>query len=218
MPLVYSINKNYLKEILNNKIKNKFHEENGFYDINDATYLDTLLKYLNLYTNSIKNCTHYKINDNKNILEYYFSYDKPNVYTSNIEWHNFKIHQCDNQKLTWFQFFKDKKLLFITSFPETAKKQISSGNIFKMFGVKKQNINIDFVKAPVSFCYNTPDKNMIESFEKLKNDVADKNFDIAIIGCGGYSMIIGDYIFKKMNKTSIVTGGTIQLFFGIKRW
>ena len=81
-------------------------------------------------------------------------------------------------------------------------------------------MKIDFCKSPISFCGNTPDNNILDSIEKLKLDVSKKDFDIAIVGCGGYSVIISDYIYTEMKKSAIIVGGGIQLFFGIKgkRW
>ena len=51
-------------------------------------------------------------------------------------------------------------------------------------------------------------------------DVSKLDFDIALIGCGAYGFPLGNFIFKKMKKTAIQLGGTVQVFFGIKgkRW
>jgi hypothetical protein len=45
------------------------------------------------------------------------------------------------------------------------------------------------------------------------------DFDFAIIGCGGYSLLILDYI-KQLKIPCIHLGGSTQLIFGIrgKRW
>jgi len=53
----------------------------------------------------------------------------------------------------------------------------------------------------------------------MKNEVDKKKYDIAIIGCGSYSIPLGAHI-KSVGKMAIHLGGTTQLLFGIKgsRW
>lgn len=230
LPFIFDIDSNLIDLILNNEnIKNEiteiFHDENGVYDTNKNNYINTIKKYLKMYISSVNSCTHFKINSvekNQNMAQKWFSLKFDKVYDFNTEWNNFLIHSPGKEPwtLSWLELFRNKKLLFITSFPETMKKQYDSGNVFKMFGIDPFLMDIQFCKSPVSFCSNTPHSNVLESFDYLKNEVKEKNFDIAFIGCGGYSMLIGNYIFNEMNKSAIVVGGTIQLMFGIKgrRW
>ena len=230
LPFIFDIDSNLIDLLLNNEnIKNEitriFHDENGVYDTNKNNYINTIKKYLKMYISSVNSCTHFKIittpKEHHNMAQKWFSLKFDKVYDMNTEWNNFLIHSVQHKyTLSWLEFFRNKKLLFITSFPETMKKQYNSGNVFKMFGIDPFLMNIQFCKSPISFCSNTPNSNILESFDYLKNEVNEKNFDIAIIGCGGYSMLIGNYIFNEMNKSAIVVGGTIQLMFGIKgkRW
>ena len=46
------------------------------------------------------------------------------------------------------------------------------------------------------------------------------DFDIAMVSCGGFGMILSDYIFSQLGKSVIYVGGCLQLFFGINgnRW
>ena len=46
------------------------------------------------------------------------------------------------------------------------------------------------------------------------------DFDIALVSCGGFGMILSDYIYSKMKKSVLYVGGGLQLYFGIKgnRW
>tara|TARA_B000000557_G_C20804457_1_gene457025 strand:+ start:1653 stop:1931 length:279 start_codon:yes stop_codon:yes gene_type:complete len=52
------------------------------------------------------------------------------------------------------------------------------------------------------------------------NDISKLEFDIALLGCGGYGLPICYFINKKMNKSAIYIGGGLQLLFGVmgKRW
>ena len=61
-------------------------------------------------------------------------------------------------------------------------------------------------------------------FEKMKEELtvlADTNpYDVVIAGCGGYGMILSNFLHKQLKKSVIYVGGAIQLYFGIKgdRW
>jgi hypothetical protein len=46
------------------------------------------------------------------------------------------------------------------------------------------------------------------------------DFDVALLGCGGYGLPLCNYIYKDLNKSAIYVGGGLQLLFGImgKRW
>ena len=52
------------------------------------------------------------------------------------------------------------------------------------------------------------------------NDIKKIDFDIALLGCGGYGLPLSDFIYTKMKKSAVYVGGGIQLLFGImgKRW
>ena len=45
-------------------------------------------------------------------------------------------------------------------------------------------------------------------------------FDIALVSCGGFGMILCDYIFTELKKSAMYIGGPLQLYFGIigNRW
>lgn len=50
-------------------------------------------------------------------------------------------------------------------------------------------------------------------------EIEEKNFDLALLGCGGYSLLLGAKI-KKMGKLAIHLGGATQILCGIRgsRW
>ena len=45
-------------------------------------------------------------------------------------------------------------------------------------------------------------------------------YDVVIAGCGGFGMILSNFLHKELSKSVIYIGGALQLFFGIKgnRW
>lgn len=62
-------------------------------------------------------------------------------------------------------------------------------------------------------------KPFIDSFLEMQYDVLDADFDIALIGCGAYGLLLADTI-KSLGKQAIHIGGGLQIMFGIKgkRW
>ena len=52
------------------------------------------------------------------------------------------------------------------------------------------------------------------------NDISKIEFDIALLGCGGYGLPLCNYIKTKLGKSAIYIGGGLQLLFGVtgSRW
>ena len=52
------------------------------------------------------------------------------------------------------------------------------------------------------------------------DSVKDLDFDIVLLGCGGYGVPLCDFIKTKLNKSAIYVGGGLQLLFGVmgQRW
>jgi hypothetical protein len=120
--------------------------------------------------------------------------------------------------------FENKKVLIITSHKETVKKQIESYD--KLF-------NKPIFHSTTSFyIYKPPQQNggshdtnsYTFHFENMKKDIAEIKkefaFDIALVSCGGFGMLISDYIYTDLKSSVIYVGGALQLFFGIigNRW
>ena len=77
-----------------------------------------------------------------------------------------------------------------------------------------------FVRCPFqSHLEPSPYASWEEGLEKLTKEVSLKDFDVALIGAGAWSLPLGSRI-KKMGKSAIHMGGEMQLLFGIKgkRW
>jgi len=77
-----------------------------------------------------------------------------------------------------------------------------------------------FVRCPFqSHLEPSPYDSWEDGLEKLAAEVASKEFDVALIGAGAWSLPLGRRI-KQMGKCAIHMGGEMQLLFGIKgkRW
>ena len=59
---------------------------------------------------------------------------------------------------------------------------------------------------------------------KMKNDISNLkeefDFDVAFVSCGGFGMLLCNFIYSNLNKNVIYVGGALQLYFGImgNRW
>ena len=60
--------------------------------------------------------------------------------------------------------------------------------------------------------------------EKMKEDLAQlaevSPYDVVFAGCGGFGMILSNYLHKELKKSVVYVGGALQLYFGVKgnRW
>jgi hypothetical protein len=123
---------------------------------------------------------------------------------------------------SWMSKMQGKKILIIHPFIETIKKQIPK--LDKIFPGKDwfKDCNFVFLKSPITCAKNHQNINWQESYNKFINELnmVSEEYDIALIACGGYGMLVSEYIYSNHKKSVIYVGGALQLFFGIigKRW
>ena len=123
--------------------------------------------------------------------------------------------------IPWTHSLKDKKVLVISPFVVSFIKQLN--NKFKMF--KHQDIFLPeqqfvFYKSFNTSSHNYLHNSWIETFNIMCSEIQKLDFDIALISCGGYGMLLCNFIKYKLNKSAIYIGGGLQLLFGVigRRW
>jgi hypothetical protein len=122
-------------------------------------------------------------------------------------------------KNPWSKYLKKKKVLVISPFSKTIIDQFKKRD--KLF--KNPDVLPDFYLITYSCVQSiggNPDfKNWTEALRKMRNDIDNIEFDIAIIGAGAYGLPLGAHI-KRNGKQAIYMGGATQILFGIKgkRW
>jgi hypothetical protein len=84
----------------------------------------------------------------------------------------------------------------------------------------QKNQEFVFYKSFQTAAGNRIHSSWIETFNIMCEDIKKIDFDIALLGCGGYGLPLCDYIKRKLNKSAIYVGGGIQLMFGVmgRRW
>jgi hypothetical protein len=156
-----------------------------------------------------------------NMFQNYFCdlYNLPKINNRTIE----PFYLLSENIKPWSNYLSNKTVLIVNPFTESMKTQLN--NNFQIFRDKNKKIfedqqNIKFYKSFNTSAGNHIHYNWIETFNIMKNDIKKINFDIALLGCGGYGLPLCNFIFKDLNKSAIYVGGGLQLYFGImgKRW
>jgi len=123
----------------------------------------------------------------------------------------------------WTPLLKGKKVLVVSAFAEEINFQYSRRD--KIFP-KEPDLLPEFGKltvlqAPMTLgdSMDYPFPSFMSSLEEIEKSVAKADFDIALIGCGAYGILLTLYC-KSLGKTALQTGGATQTLFGIlgKRW
>lgn len=120
----------------------------------------------------------------------------------------------------WTEALKNKKVLVIHPFETTIKFQyMKREKLFENMNVLPE-FELITIRAIQSRENNSTDfESWWDAFAFLKSKIDEIEFDIAILGCGSYSLPLGAYI-KRKGKKAIHMGGATQILFGIKgsRW
>lgn len=120
----------------------------------------------------------------------------------------------------WSESLFNLNVLVIHPFEESIKKQFRIKE--KLFSNMRvlPDFNLKTIKAEQTNGGGLKDsKPFIESLNIMKDKINKIDFDIALIGCGAYGLLLANHI-KKINKQAIHIGGGLQIMFGIKgkRW
>lgn len=132
----------------------------------------------------------------------------------------FFFTRIDNH-IPWTHHLLGKKVLVINPFVTSMKKQMD--NNFKMYKNKDIFLNgqeFIFYKSYQTSAGNHLHGSWIKTFQIMCNDIKKIDFDIALLGCGGYGLPLCNFIKTKLNKSAIYLGGVLQILFGVggKRW
>lgn len=121
----------------------------------------------------------------------------------------------------WTEHLKNKRVLVISPFSETIKKQYEKRD--KIWSDKRilPDFELTAIKHQHSPGIDIPSKyiNWIEMTEDLKSQMDNQTYDILLVGAGASSLPLIAHA-KQRGKKSIHLGGPLQILFGIKgeRW
>lgn len=126
------------------------------------------------------------------------------------------------QKNPWSEALEGKKVLVIHPFNKTIEHQYHNKRalLFKDPRVLPEFASLQTIKAVQTLAGNKVEyKNWFEALAYMKQEIDQKDFDVAIIGAGAYGFPLAAHI-KRKGKKAIHMGGPTQMLFGIKgkRW
>jgi len=207
-------NINNLQEIMT-----QIARDDGIYHDSD----EIAILYAKKYNQAIKNCDAfaifpklYETQQNYYIMKYNLN---NNIYNRILE----PFYCCLEDIKPWSLYLKGKRVLIISPFIKSFQEQLNKN--FQIFKDKKKKIFADdqeflFYKSFQCLNGNKPHKNWLETFLIMCKDIKKLDFDIALLGCGGYGLPLCYYIKTQLKKSAIYVGGGLQLLFGVmgNRW
>lgn len=117
----------------------------------------------------------------------------------------------------WTTALKGHRVLLVHPFVDTIRSQYEHRE--KLFGnsLMLPEFNLLTYRPVQSFLgLKTPYKDWFEALNKMSEDIAKIEFDIAILGCGAYGMSLGAFIKRELKRKAVHLGGVTQVLFGIK--
>lgn len=198
-------------KILRKYCKGHLHNNAGFFPLNDT---------------SIKKFARIMLEDMKEV-DILGSWRPEEIFFQKRLKHSYR---CSIETLTpqvnlanpWSMALANKKVLIIHPFAKSIENQykFQRDKLFDNKNVLPDFQSLEIIQAVQTIAYNTAGfKSWFEALEYMKQEIAKKDFDIALIGCGAYGFPLAAYI-KRMGKKAVHIGGSLQLYFGIKgkRW
>jgi hypothetical protein len=127
---------------------------------------------------------------------------------------SYSIYNMPIQKI--FTTIANKRILIVNPMSSLMKQQYESGNVRHIYTGFPDLTDIQIYENPYTFFNTGPDTSILETADKICTELSHRQFDVAIVSCGAYSALIGNYIRRKMGKDVIVLGGDLLSIFGIK--
>jgi len=214
--LCYNYNVN--KKINNNNLNNVLRICGIYCKNNNITVFEKYFEELNKSVSNSDILVSFENSDIDNIQNYYSEmYKLKQLNFDSLE--SYKLLQIN--EIPWSHYLLGKKVLIINPFTDSIKKQLH--NNFQLFKDKKiflDDQEFIFYKTFQTHGNNYIHENWLETFEIMCNDIEKLDFDIALLGCGGYGIPLCNFIKTKMNKSAIYVGGALQILFGVmgNRW
>jgi hypothetical protein len=118
----------------------------------------------------------------------------------------------------WSQALNGKTVLIISGFSKSFSNQ--HARIEKIFPeITYPQFKAKFITAPISLGGIRDGKTWVHHLERMKNEMGESDFDVALISAGAYALPLAHHA-KKLGKVGIACGGELQLFFGVlgNRW
>jgi hypothetical protein len=116
----------------------------------------------------------------------------------------------------WTTALHGKKVLVIHPFSATIESQYQKHEKLFMNPDVLPEFHLETIQAVQSIAgAQTKYADWFAALDDMKKQIVQKDFDIAILGCGAYGFPLAAYI-RELGKKSVHLGGATQILFGIK--
>lgn len=154
-----------------------------------------------------------------NYMEDYFLRRYPAKKTR--EFSHLEAYEAFRYEKPWTKALEGKKVLIVTPFDQSVRAQYEKRALLFPNGALPNFASLETVRAPQTINAESlpKGKTWVDILDNLIDECLAKDFDIALIGCGGYGMVLADALYRN-GKQALHLGGTTQTLFGIlgKRW
>ncbi len=213
---IHGIDKIYTEQF--DKLFIQLSIENGIYNLTK----NSLSRYVKLYKETIEKSDSLAVFINLMVRQqkYFVENNKlETLYSRVLE----PFYCCKDNIKPWSHYLLGKKVLIVNPFVDSFQQQLK--NNFQIFKDPEKKLFLDEQEFVFYKTYNTSAGNALhENWEKtydmMCDDISKLDFDIALLGCGGYGLPLCNYIHEKLEKSVIYIGGGLQLLFGVMgaRW
>jgi len=122
----------------------------------------------------------------------------------------------------WTQLLEGKRILIIHPFADTIAYQLNRlDKIHSNSHLKFKSCKFKILRSVQSLGYEGGDEFdcWVSALNFMKDSIRKTKFDVALIGAGAYGLPLAQEC-KKMGKSALHLGGSLQLLFGVKgrRW
>lgn len=184
-------------------------------------------KFRNEYATAISNCTGIGIwnerwfpTESKELEQ---SGLQKNVVQFHAETLGDIVYNINHPQKGWFGALQGKKILIVHPFIDTMKLQYEKRHLF--YPDFPEFASIHFLRAPMTNAMSQQEllnykSSWSQNLDNLVKEASKIDYDIALVGCGGYAMPFASRMFQEYKKSGITTCGATQLYFGImgNRW
>jgi len=125
---------------------------------------------------------------------------------------------------SWMMALKGKRILILHPFVHTIQKQLD--HLQELYPHRSwfEGCTFQLVRPPFTLAGNHENKDWKVHYEQcitsIRHAYESNPFDVALVGAGGYGMLLSHFLHSELKVSSIYVGGALQLFFGVigKRW
>lgn len=193
------------------------HNNTGIYFHPKYNKVDIQL-YVNEYNNAVKSCNYIGV--------WYDSWihqiEKQFIDMYHLDHQHFKATDLEPYYFSnpWSKYLENKKVLIISPFTDTIEKQYQRRELLFENKDILPSFTLLTLKSNNTAAFNRDGDSWMDNFQNMCSQIDTLDFDVALLGCGGYGLPLVNYIKNNKKKSAIYIGGALQIMFGIKgrRW